>query len=688
MTNKIFSKKNILIIFLISSSITAQSTGELKENIKINESGYYELPSTNIMVFDDFYPEGHQGGISVVMFGTRIAANGDVRLEPTPGQWAPVPKVGKRIVDKENNTISVELWYPDSSKNDIGFNPIDYPDLKFKYKIRTEAIGQSVKVIVDLDEPLPDEWIGKAGLNIELFPGDLFGEFYLMDGHSGNFPRQANAPVVFQNNNFKATSLAEGNEFIIAPGNAAKELKFSSNQNKLYLFDGRTFYNNGWYVLRSLIPKGAAKNAIEWIISPKINTDWRYKPVIQISQVGYHPDQKKFAVIELDKLTDKFDPISLVRIDGNSETIMKEINTPEVWGNFLRYKYLRFDFSDVIDEGLYRIKYGAIESNQFEIRNDIYSKDVWHPTLEYFLPVQMCHMKIYDRYKVWHGLCHMDDALMAPVKHNHFDGYLQTSSTLTKYQPGEHVPGLNIGGWHDAGDYDLRVESQAETIYKLSLAYDLFKDNTDQTTIDQENRIVEIHKPDGKPDILQQIEHGALSIIAGYESLGRLYRGIIESSIRQYVHLGDAQSMTDNFIYEENKKDPILNLALPKDDRWVFTEKNPWRELQTAQALAAVYRTMINFNEELAEKCLSVAEVLYQENENTDIRLKIGVAAQLFLSTSKDEYKKIVLENVETLKHGILYYGSFIGALIEKINDTNFNKNIEESAKTEFNKII
>ena len=36
----------------------------------------------------------------------------------------------------------------------------------------------------------------------------------------------------------------------------------------------------------------------------------------------------------------------------------------------------------------------------------------------------------------------MDDALMAPVNHNHFDGYVQGPSTLTKYKPGEHVPGL------------------------------------------------------------------------------------------------------------------------------------------------------------------------------------------------------------------------------------------------------
>ena len=51
--------------------------------------------------------------------------------------------------------------------------------------------------------------------------------------------------------------------------------------------------------------------------------------------------------------------------------------------------------------------------------------------------------------------------------------------------------------------------------------------------------MVEIHQPDGKPDMLQQIEHGALSIVGGYRSLGRLYRGIIEPTLPQYMHLGD-----------------------------------------------------------------------------------------------------------------------------------------------------
>ena len=191
---------------------------------------------------------------------------------------------------------------------------------------------------------------------------------------------------------------------------------------------------------------------------------------------------------------------------------------PESWGSFLRYNYLKFDFTSVRQEGLYFVKYGNQQSQPFRIAADVFQRNVWQPVLEYFLPVQMCHMRVNEKYRVWHGLCHMDDARMAPVDYNHFDGYVQGKSTLTQFKPGDHVPGLNTGGWHDAGDYDLRVESQSGEAYILTMAYEAFGIKYDETSIDQNSHIVEIHQPDGKNDILQQIEHGALTVVAGYKN--------------------------------------------------------------------------------------------------------------------------------------------------------------------------
>ena len=74
--------------------------GEDQPALVINDLEYLAMPGLNVMLAHDFYPEGHQGGVGVIQNGLRVATNGDLRLEPTPGQWQPVPKVGQRMVDR------------------------------------------------------------------------------------------------------------------------------------------------------------------------------------------------------------------------------------------------------------------------------------------------------------------------------------------------------------------------------------------------------------------------------------------------------------------------------------------------------------------------------------------------------------------------------------------------------------
>jgi len=147
-----------------------------KDQFRLNDQEYFENSGVNVMAFSDFYPDGHQGGVTIIMHGIRIAANGDLRLDEAPGQWQPIPKQRKRVTDKADKLITTYLTYPDSANNRKGFNPIIYPELYFNYTVKTRAEGGSVIVTVDLDRPLPDEFIDKVGFNMELFPGALFGK--------------------------------------------------------------------------------------------------------------------------------------------------------------------------------------------------------------------------------------------------------------------------------------------------------------------------------------------------------------------------------------------------------------------------------------------------------------------------------------------------------------------------------
>jgi len=99
--------------------------------------------------------------------------------------------------------------------------------------------------------------------------------------------------------------------------------------------------------------------------------------------------------------------------------------TPDSWGQFLRYRYLLFDFSKIEKPGMYVAEYRNFRSQPFQISSTVYQRGVWQPVLEYFLPVQMCHMRVEEQYRVWHGACHLDDARMANTNYNHFDGYIQ-----------------------------------------------------------------------------------------------------------------------------------------------------------------------------------------------------------------------------------------------------------------------
>ena len=604
------------------------------QQFKLNTSGYFQNQGVDVMAFDDIYPEGHQGGLGIIMHGNRVATNGDLRLEATPGQWQPVPLQGDRQVDSSANTIRVSLSYPDSSRMS-GFNPMIYPDLHLNYTVTVKGEGPSIVVTVDLDRPVPAEFIGRVGFNFELYPGDLFGKPWMMDGKSGIFPRQPNGPTVTVEergmdnyNPIRADEIigapyAVGKRFVVTPNDPYRKLTIESEGAGLKLYDGRMNQNNGWFVVRSEVPAGKTREAIKWVITPNVVPGWLYSPVIQTSQVGYLPSEPKAAVVELDKRDQKRVDAQLYRITADGEELVRTAAAKE-WGPFLRYNYLKLDFSDVTEEGLYQVRYGQSVSSVFRIAPDVYDRGAWQPVLEYFLPVQMCHMRVNEKYRVWHNFCHLDDARMAPVNLNHFDGYAQGPSTLTKYRPGDVVPGLNIGGWHDAGDFDLRVESQSGEAYILALAYEAFHVNYDVTSVNQHTHITEIHQPDGKPDMLQQVENGVLSVVGAYRALGRLYRGMICNDLRQYVMLGDAGAMTDNKIGN-------------KDDRWVFTEDNPPRELSTAAHLAAASRVLKGFNDTLSTQALDAARALYRITPGAGRAqgAKVQAATELFLTTGE-----------------------------------------------------
>lgn len=693
---------------------SAKRTAAATDRFVLNEREYFQNRGVGVMVFADAYPESHQSGVIMVSHGTRIATNGDLRLEPTPGQWSATPKLLNRIVDREHGEIRTTLSYPDEKQKMKGFNPIYYPELDLTYDVRVTTDGDVINIYVDLNDPLPAEWVGEVGFNLELYPTDLFGKSWYMDEATGIFPRQPHgvqvkegsqpAPALVQTSDLKgyipldnhrarAAPLATGKRLSVAPESEEFRMMIESHTGELELLDGRVQHQNGWFIVRSAVAAGATKGAIHWTIKPNVIADWVAPPVIQHSMVGYHPAQNKVAVIETDPNGKIPGKMQLVRLAANGQHEVV-LNKPlKNHGDFLRFHYYHFDFSEITREGLYQLVLGDTRSKPFRIANNVYDQNVWQPTLDYFLPIQMGHMRVKEKYKLWHDDSHRDDALMAPVDINHFDGYVQGPSTLTRFKPMEHVPGLTQGGWYDAGDEDFRIESQAGEVFILSAIYDEFGITHDNTLIDQHLRLVEIREPDGKADVLQQIEHGLLTVVGGYQAMGRLYRGIIVPTLTQYVMGGDFSGQTDNLIYDpalEPSKRTATHSGLP-DDRWVFTEDNPAREFQTIAQIAASVGPMRGYSDKMANDALQAATELWsvpRALDTDDVRSnKIRAAVELFRTTGEPEYKNHILAERDFILQNFERIGWVAARVVHQLNDENFTGAMRQAAASFYQKI-
>ncbi|NUQ20495.1 MAG: glycoside hydrolase family 9 protein, partial [Gemmatimonadaceae bacterium] len=548
------------------------------------------------------------------------------------------------------------------------------------------------KVIVDLDSPLPEQWVGRVGFNLELYPGDLFGKSWYLGGESGIFPRQPDRAMQRDRwGELQATPFARGPRLMVAAESDSQRLVIESATGDIALYDGRNKHNNGWFVVRSLARAGATTGAIEWTIRPHGIQGWRESPVVEVSQVGYHPAQRKVAIIETDPADGGGGVARLRRISesGGFEDVLSR--APAAWGDFLRYKYLRFDFSAVKRPGMYVVEYRGYRSVPFRIGDDVYGRDAWQPTLGYFLPAQMCHMRVEEQYRVWHGVDHLDDARMARPDSNHFDGYAQGPSTLTRFAAGEVVPGLNVGGWHDAGDDDLRIESQADEVWILASTYELFGVDYDDTSIDQSRRLVRIHQPDGKPDLLQQVEQGILSILGGYRSMGRLYRGIIVPTLPQYVLLGDVANSTDNVHADSSRGADLRGASLHggSDDRLVFTEQNPSHEYKGIVALAIAGRVLRDYDPALARESATAAEELWHRETDSAAAFDDRVAAtvELLLTTGKSEYRQALLAMRPRIIERAGSVGWAVGRALPAIADTAFTAELRGAVAREFAKV-
>jgi len=653
--------KRLTFLLLIVLLLAVCNHGSSQDLI-LNDLEYFEVQGVNILVYSNLFTGGFNdektAGIELIHHGVRTAQGGAVRLSNTPEQWDLVPAIPTRTVDHASLTIESMLRYE---------------DYDFDSRVLVTAKGKGVEISVYLDKPVPKALEGNAGFSLEFLPSQYWGLTYLMDGRPNRFPRYVVGNTITRPNSEKlkqfkgyVTSddrgtgrfidplpLETGRTILLAPDEPERLVKITSHDADLMLFDGRVLAQNGWFAVRSLLPAGKTGKVLTWTVEPNAINGWIREPNIGFSQVGYLPSQQKVSVIELDKNDKPLSKASIYKIgdDGKATEVFCGNIVP--WGEYYKYHYAKFDFSSVNTPGIYYIQYGDFKTNNFLIENNVYDW-ITDATSDIWIPIHMNHMFVNEAYRVWHGEPFKESYLQAPPNTDHFDLHAQGATTDTRYKALETIPGLNIGGFFDAGDFDIETRSNISVVQNFVQTWEYFKPLRDQTFIDEKQRYVDLHRPDGTPDVLQFIEHGTMQLVAQAEIIGHMAQTLSNSVLDNYHHLGDAASITDGLPYNPNlgpyEVAPDGRSSGVKDDMWAFTSRNPGLDLRAAAMFAAASRALKGYNDDLSARALQQSRRLLKEasellaNQPQDRAGRFGGSAnmatylQLYISTGEQEY--------------------------------------------------
>ena len=603
--------------------------------------------------FSGVFGDQHMSGIELILHGYRIATNGDLHYLPTPEQWdaTPAPSRGTKTFDNATNTITVPMSIsPGSPEPTLSYSLVGKPDP-----------NGGVILSVVLRSDVSADLAGKARFNLEFIPSKYREKSYMVDtAGSGTYddfgvfpfhPQDDMVSTVRPNmpgqawyvqdwntdrGNSQPVPFAKGMGFQFAPEDPDNNISIKSDTGQMELFDGRNRAQNGWYVLSELVKGGKnGDTIIQWHILPNVKDGWVREPNVTFSQAGYGTDQEKFAVIELDKWDTSF-PTSAsllhVNADGSKDVVYTaDLTTPASSADWQRYKYRRFTFTSVNQEGMYVIRYGNQESEIFPIANNVYDRS-WQIALDGFLAVQQDHMEVREADRLWHAAPHMETTTVGPQgPKSYFDGVsmpstLPTDITNKGLTWDSLLPEFNTGGWFDAGDFDLQTGRHNTVIGDLISDAEAF-DNMDGldelscTWIDNKvGGVTIMHKPDGVPDIVQQIRQGVNWLLANYESLHHFASEEEVRNLRQYTHLGDASTDTDGWEYDWSgtlglgpsdvavKDGTVYSGAF--DDRFMSlgsgTGNTTWFGTYSSHFAATAYLTH-DYYPAFAQRCLNAA---------------------------------------------------------------------------------
>ena len=245
---------------------------------QLNERGYLEKPGANVLVFSSEYNgmffDEKWSGIYLIHHGVRTTTGGAVRLRPAPEQWDQIPKLVDRKVDK-------------AARDHRGRAAVRGLRLRLPRGREARRRGASRSPSTSTSRSRRSSRAG-PGLNLEFLPSRYFERTYLVDGKPGLFARYPSGPTSVKPADTKirqfegyttfddrgreeyveAGPVATGKTLVLAPEDPERHVTIRAAAGELQLIDGRNVAQNGWFVVRSMLPAKATGKVAEWSVLP------------------------------------------------------------------------------------------------------------------------------------------------------------------------------------------------------------------------------------------------------------------------------------------------------------------------------------------------------------------------------------------------------------------------------------
>lgn len=504
------------------------------------------------------------------------------------------------------------------------------PGQAVKFTLQAVPEGEGVRVTIRREGAWPAEanW---CAFQMQVPVSAYGGSTVEADGKAVTLPPEKHA----------TTNILGGAKKLVLGGDDPRRRFEISSERGININDARAWNAPMYQISVGMETTGESAEASFLLRFPEGSPE-QLQPRLCVAPMGYSAKGLREVTMEWPKGMPR--PADGVRIEeAGGKTVAAGKFGPTLTLEHMQNAFASFAFAEVSTPGKYKVVWDGGAAREIEIKPTIFADAMWTPTLDVFLPWQMCHADITFAGGKRPNLpaCHLDDAQRVPANFPGIDGFKSYEANLTPYKQGEMIS-CGTGGWHDAGDYDLNVHAQGYSTWKMALAYEEFGVDRDVTTLEVAKQRVVAGKGDGVPDLLQQVQWGAVWLLTMQQQDGLVYPGVCCRPGGQYTAAVLPEKLSDN-------------TPGTKDERYLYVDYQPASQLAQVISLAGSAKALKKVDPVLAQKCIAAAEaamvyyrtapLVYRENtyfnkkaEDGKIGTEMAALAELYMATGKATY--------------------------------------------------